>query len=171
MTKRDFKYIVIAIILIIGQGLIDSFIHISLYLHLSLLPYIILAMPYRNSTLANTIIGFIVGIVADLLGGGIIGINAAALTAAAFAKRGLVMALINKDLLEKENRPTPQITGIGKYSILAFFILLIYIVAYTSLESLGYWSWILFILRTAISLVANLLMTIGLFIICNPKKQ
>ena len=112
-----------------------------------------------------------VGIVADLLGGGIIGINAAALTAAAFAKRGLVMALINKDLLEKENRPTPQITGIGKYSILAFFILLIYLVAYTSLESLGYWSWILFILRTAISLVANLLMTIGLFIICNPKKQ
>lgn len=171
MRKRDLKYIIIAFILLIGQGLIDSFIHISLYIHLSVLPYIILAMPYRNSTISNTTTAFVIGIIADILGGGILGLNTAALTAAGFAKKGLVGALINKDLLEKESRPTPQITGLGRYAVLATFIILIYLGVYLAVESIGSWSWMLNILRMIFSFAVNLFITIGLFIICNPRRQ
>ena len=171
MRKRDLKYIIIAFILLIGQGLIDSFIHISLYIHLSVLPYIILAMPYRNSTISNTTTAFIIGIIADILGGGILGLNTAALTAAGFAKKGLVGALINKDLLEKESCPTPQITGLGRYAVLVTFIILIYLGVYFAVESIGSWSWMLNILRMIFSFAVNLFITIGLFIICNPRRQ
>lgn len=171
MRKRDLKYIIIAFILLIGQGLIDSFIHIGLYIHLSILPYIILAMPYRNSTISNTFSAFLIGMIADILGGGIIGLNTAALTAVGFAKRGLVSVLINKDLLEKEPRPTPQITGIGRYTVMATFAILIYLGTYFTIESIGSWSWMLNILRMICSFLVNIFITIGLFIICNPRRQ
>lgn len=170
MNKGDVKHIIIAVILLLGQGLIDSYIHASLYLHLSVLPYIIILLPYRNATLANTSIGFIVGLIADVLGGGIIGFNTAALTAVGFAKKWFVQATINKDILEKEHRPTPWVTGLGRFSVLASLAVALYLLFFISLESIGSWSTLFVLLRFLLSFAVNLLIAVGLFVICNPKR-
>lgn len=171
MRRTVIHTIVISVILVICQGIIDGYLDLSHYLILSCLPFIILSLPFKIGTPAVMLIAFFVGLGADFLGGGILGINAGALTGAAFLRKGMMSASINAEIYEKEPRPTPGITGYQKFSLFSLLFTTAYLVFYILLDSAGVAPLLFNMTRLAISIVADVLLSAALFFICNHGER
>ena len=131
------QHIVTAILLLLAQALIDNSIHIGLYLYAAVFPVIVLSLPYRFRTISTIIIAFATGLAADAAGGGVLGLNAAALTAAAYFRKPLIAITTNKDIFEKEERPSPRAIGYLGFSAYTAIFILIFITVYVLLDSMG----------------------------------
>ena len=75
------RHIITALLLILAQGAVDNYINLSVYLDLSLCLYILLTLPPRWGAIPSMATGFILGLTVDVLGNGIPGMTAAAMTA------------------------------------------------------------------------------------------
>ena len=90
-------------ILVVAQMLICNYLHISMYLTLSLLPVIILCIPTRIDTLRAMLIAFAAGFAVDFAAEGVIGLNIAALLPVALMRRTLCGAIFGDELLSRND--------------------------------------------------------------------
>lgn len=169
--KYNFKLTILAILLLVAQGIIDNYFNITTYLSIALLPFIILMLPYQSKTIWTILIAFILGIVTDMLGNGILGINSAALTAAAVCRKEILNISIKKEILNTEQYPSSTTIKISYFSLYAAIFLAIYFMVYVPLDNAGFTPFYPILLRFAISLATNLLLMILLFIITGERKK
>lgn len=171
MKSTTLQIYLIAFILILAQGITDSFVDISRYVLISFLPFIILRMPYRSSTPAVLLACFATGLIADILGGGIIGINSASLTFAGLLRGTIVKSVVGKDVMEKEKRPSVLVTGQISFLIYSVLFIALYELCYIFLDSMGSASFLFNLTRFAISVPVNTAISMLLFNLCTNQRQ
>ncbi|MDD6103486.1 MAG: hypothetical protein PUB73_02555 [Bacteroidales bacterium] len=172
MKSTTLQIYLTAFILILAQGITDSFVDISRYVLISFLPFITLRMPYKSSTPAVLLVSFVAGLVADFLGGGIIGLNSASLTFAGLLRGRIIKTVVGKDVIEKEKRPSVLVTGQVSFLIYSALLIALYELCYIFLDSMGSASFLFNLTRFAISVPVNTAISMLLFNLCtnNPRQ-
>ena len=95
------------LILVACQVLICNYLHLSMYLSLSILPVLIICLPTKITTPVAMIIAFAAGFVVDYTAEGVLGLNSLACCADQCAMQFLVKSLSH----ERKIFPLPRLAG------------------------------------------------------------
>lgn len=153
------RHILLALLLILAQGALDNYVNLTVYLDLSLCLFIILTLPFRWGTVPTMLTAFTIGIVTDILGNGIPGMSAAAMTAAGLCRRSLLLASASAE----KDKQTIDSLGVRRFVLYSAPIILIYMTVYILLDSSGFRPAGQCLARLGISLVANTAMMAFLY--------
>ena len=88
-------------LLVVAQALICNYLHVSLYLTLSILPAIIICLPTRHSTMKALFIAFAMGFAVDFMSEGLLGLNIMALLPVALTRRTICDAIFGDELMNR----------------------------------------------------------------------
>ena len=142
--RLDFKYIILSIIILLIQSIIDSYLVFGNYLTIFIYPTLILALcRYKNSK-SILIYAFIVGLSADLLTNGTLGLNALASTVMAGA--AIILA---KTANSKRKIYTSIIISVAIFQL-----------TYYIFEGISINDYLFFIIRFTLSLMVNSIIAI-----------
>ncbi len=168
--KRN-KWILIGLVLVLLQAISDGLLHMSVYCCLFPILFIILTLPYRFKTLPTMLMAFFLGILADLLGNGVLGLNAAALTAVAFCRQGLLRMIAGPFIMDNVERP--NLFSLGYIKIIGYSALcsLIYLTVFILVENGGLSNFIISLCRILISTIANCVLMTVLFSLCGQRRR
>lgn len=169
--KYSLRLIILAILLLIAQGIIGNYLNITIYLSIALPSFVILMLPCKLKTIWTILIAFALGIITDILGNEILGITSAALTAAAVCRKGILNISIKKEILNSEAYLSHPAISIAHFAIYAAVFLAIYFMVYIPLDNSGFTPFFPISLRFVISLATNLLLMTALFVITGKKKK
>lgn len=150
--KGTLRHIILAVMLVLAQGALDNYVNTSVFLDLTLCIFILLALPFKWGTVPVMLTGFTIGIVVDILGNGIPGMSAAAMTAAGLCRKGILNLTAPG---EKEKRQSMETLGTRKFIFYSASVILVYLAVYILLDSSGFRPLGACLARLAISLVAN----------------
>ena len=168
--KYQLKLILTAILLIVFQSVLDNYLNITIYLSIALLPFIILILPYKMSTITTMITAFVIGILGDILGNGILGMTAAAMVGASAFRKILLNSLVNKEILTKKEYPDIHSLRLTDFTLYSSIFLAIYLLIFIAIDNAGLAPFGLFSLRFIISLLANILIYMALYIITSERE-
>ena len=169
--RSIWKYTVIGILLILAQGALDNYVNLSIYLNVALFVFPLLMMPIRTATVVAMSVAFIVGMVVDILGNGIPGLTAAALTAAALPRKTILGFIVPKDLSSKDGKGTIEDLGIRQFAIYSAVMCLIFLLAYILLDCAGFRPFWQCILRLCASLAVNTTLMTLLFAVSSDNRK
>ncbi len=128
-------------LLIIIQLLISTYFDFFKVVEFNIIPIIILSISCKRTSIQLMLTGFIIGIILDILGGGVLGINAASLVLLAFVRRVLLKNIAKSNILSRIQSPTINELGFTSYFVYILSSYLIFFIAYMSLLGDGLISW------------------------------
>ena len=117
-------------ILIAAQVLICNYLHISLYLSLSILPVLILCLPTKIDTLRAMLIAFAAGFAVDFAAEGILGLNIVALLPVAYLRRTLCDAIFGDELAARGNDFSIHKYGLAKVVFAVSIVQILFLIVY-----------------------------------------
>ncbi len=144
-------------VMIIIQIIICDYIYTGPYVHLTLLPLIILSIPTETSYPKLALLAFGVGLVIDLISDGILGLNSAAAVMTATFVKPVSYATINRDRSDKLERLTLSDVGFFRYFRYSTYLTLIFLITYILFDCAGFRPTSFILMRIALSYVANIL--------------
>lgn len=166
--KNTLRHIIMAVLLVLAQGALDNYVNLTVFLDLSLCLYIILMLPFRWGTVPAMLTGFVIGLTVDILGNGIPGMSAAAMTAAGLCRKGILSLTGPRD---KEKRQSIENFGIRGFVLYSVPVILIYLGVYILLDSSGFRQPGASLARLAISLAANTALMAFLYAISTDSTR
>ncbi|MBR5249669.1 MAG: hypothetical protein IKV28_03670 [Bacteroidales bacterium] len=120
-------FLLVALLVILLQAVIDKYLTLNSNLYLILAPIIVFLMPIQLRGIPMLLAAFGIGLLSDLLGNGILGLNASAMTAMVLLRYPLIRAFTNENSLEKYPYPCQLSMGSGRfflYLVLLYFLFL-----------------------------------------------
>lgn len=168
--KDTGRYIVTALLLILAQGALDNYVNLSVYLDITLCLFIVLMLPYRTGTVTAMLTAFAVGLVTDFLGNSIPGMSSAALTAAALCRKGMLQLTAGKESSSKEKHQTMDSLGTRRFLLYSMPLILICLAVYILIDSSGFRPFGLCMARLAISMAANTVIMLLLYLITADRR-
>lgn len=135
--RMNITTVFMIIFFIIVQLLVDNYLSLGARVSITILPIMILCFSYKYDTIPMMLIAFGLGLSVDILGNGIIGLNAAALVAVAFTRKTFLKHLVNQKNIEKLSAPSTREMGLVPYIIYLLFSYIIFFAIYIPLESLS----------------------------------
>ncbi|MBQ9185701.1 MAG: hypothetical protein IJ151_09570 [Bacteroidales bacterium] len=97
------KYSFLSVALLVAaQALICNYLHISMYLTLSLLPAIAICIPSRISTIKAMLIAFAAGFAVDFAAEGVLGLNVVALLPVAGLRKTICNAIFGEEVRARD---------------------------------------------------------------------
>lgn len=168
--KSPAKYTAVAVLLLLAQGALDNYVPLSVYLDISLCLFLLLALPVKWGTVPSMASGFVIGLLVDILGNGIIGMSSAAMTAAGLCRRGIFNITAPK---ENEKRQSIDSLGLRSFMLYAAPLVVIYLAVYILLDSSGFRPVGFCLARLGISAAVNIVLTALLYVIStgNSRKR
>ena len=137
------------------QLVISDYIHLGPWLFVTLMPFLIVAIPLQRSPHWVMLAAFIMGLLLDILSDGVVGLNAFAAVLAAAPRKFLYRLLVNADRQDKTVVPTPGECGLGKYLKFLAAVTAIYIAGYLLLDCVGSRPAVFILVRFAASTVLS----------------
>lgn len=133
------KYLTLGILLIVCQILLSEYVNIWPVLYIAIFPQFIILLPPSINKSALLLVAFVLGMAVDIFADGVLGLNAAALTAMAYARPMLMRLVFSKAGLENiDNAPLlPKNVEVLKLLMLDALMLLIFFTTYVVLDSAG----------------------------------
>jgi ABC-type Fe3+-siderophore transport system permease subunit len=156
-NKNRSIFVLIAVMMVI-QIIICDYIYTGPYIHLTLLPLIILSISAEHSYPRLALISFAVGFLIDLVSDGILGLNSAAAVMTATFVRPISYITINRERSDKLERPTLSDVGFFRYFRYSTYLTLIFLITYILLDCAGFRPASFILMRIALSYVANIIM-------------
>lgn len=166
--RSPVKYIIVAVLLILAQGALDNYVNISIYLDIAMCLYLLLALPVRWGTVPTMLAGFVIGLLVDILGNGILGMSAAAMTAAGLCRRGIFNLTAPK---ENEKRQSIETIGIRSFIYYSAPLTVIYLAVYILLDSSGFRPAGFCLARFGISAAVNTALMAFLYAISSDNRK
>ncbi|MDO4736033.1 MAG: hypothetical protein Q4B21_03345, partial [Bacteroidia bacterium] len=158
----SWKYIISGFIILLAQILISDFINIWPMLYFAIFPIFIISLPLSINRSLYMLIAMFYGFCIDFFADGVIGLNAAALVALAYTRlffAKVVLSKANTDSLE--NQPiTTKFIEIPKYTLIVLFAYFIFFAVYLLLDSFNNSPLTIFLLRLAICVFVNTILTL-----------
>ncbi len=160
-------YIILIIIQILTDGLLDTGIFVSLFPVM----FIILTLPYKSGTISTLLVGFGLGLLVDFMGNGVIGLNAAALTAVSFCRQGLLQMIAGSYIMDNTERP--DLFSLGYIKVIGYSALcsLIHLCVFVFTEHGGFSDILISLGRIGISTILNCALMTVLFSICGQRRR
>ncbi len=165
----NFKYITLGILLIVCQILLSEYVNIWPVLYIAIFPQFIILLPPAMNRYAHMLAAFFLGMAIDLMADGVLGLNAAALTAMAYARPQLLKLIFSRVGLDNiETSPLlPRYVDIMKLVTLNALMLLIFFTVYVLLDTAGtlplWYAALKILLCTAANCIINIICSSALF--------
>ena len=122
------KYITLGAIMVFCQILVSEYVNIWAVLYIAVFPQFIILLPPTINRSAYMLIAFVLGLSIDILADGVMGLNAAALTAMAYSRGPILKLIIPKASFENyENHPIiPRTVEPYKLALLSGMMLAVF---------------------------------------------
>ena len=123
----------IYVLLVIAQLLLTHFLRVSPYLTLCILPVMVLCIPIRVNTAVAMVIAFVTGLIVDLVGEGVLGLNTLALVPVGFFRNQIIHLVFGSEVFARGEDFSARRNGVGKVALAAliaeaiFFLLFIWV--------------------------------------------
>jgi len=157
---RKTGFVVVYLILLVGQLLLSNYFHISLYIMLSILPVMVLCIPLNVSTIAAMFIAFGTGLTVDLLSDGIIGLNALALVPVAFARKEMIRLIFGEELIARGEDFSVRRSGLGQVVLAMILAQALFLLIYIWADGAGTRPFWFNFLRFICSLLSGVLVSL-----------
>lgn len=156
------RYIIVGFVVLIIQLLICEFVNIWPPIYITILPLFILLLPTSLSTIVLLPSAFALGILVDALADGILGLNAASLTATAYTKMFFINRLTKYDSRELSEGIEEFSKKSSKMFLLILFSYIVFFIFYTLLDGIGSGNILFVTIRLIINVLINTLIAFGL---------
>lgn len=143
------------VLIIIIQLLLDNYVDLGIYVYIAIFPYIILLLPFKYKGSSILLSAFAVGLLIDLLGNGVLGLNAGALTTMALCRRPFFKLVINEQSFNKQDAPSLAAFGASKYTLFLALNYAVFITVFVILEGMMSYPFINTLLKVLISTLVN----------------
>ena len=156
------RYTVLVLLLVLAQGALDNYINLTVYLDIILCLFLVLILPPKWGAVPSMLAGFLMGLAVDILGNGITGMSAAALTAAGLCRKSIYGVTAPR---EKEKRQSIETMGLRNFFLYSMPLTLISLAVYIFLDSSGFRPLGQCLLRLCISFAVNTLLMTFLYVV------
>mgnify|MGYP006916226459 CR=1 FL=1 len=120
------------------QLIIADYLHLGPWVCLTLVPFLILNIPFSRSPHAVLLAAFGMGLALDVLSAGVPGLNAFAAVLAAALRRFFYRKLVNSDRQDKTEVPLLPEVGLVKYLKYLGTLAALYLAAYTLVDCISF---------------------------------
>lgn len=127
----------IYVLLLIAQLVLTHYFRVSPYLTLCILPVMVLCIPIRLNTVWVMLIAFATGLVADLLGEGVLGLNALALLPVGFLRNWIIQLVFGTEVFARGEDFSARRNGLGKVLLAALLALAVYFILFIWVDAAG----------------------------------
>lgn len=152
------------VLVFIVQIIISNYVPISPYVYICLLPLIIISLPLNWRPVPMLLLAFGMGLLLDLLCGGILGLNAGAAVFAAALKRLSYKMFVTRDRQDKTIHATPKTIGSGKFFVFLTSSIILYSLAYVLMDCISFRDWTFILIKFAASVIVNVALSVLLSI-------
>lgn len=142
------------------QILICNYLNLGYLLTLYILPVLVLLIPIKYSTISTLLIAFVSGLLVDMLGDGVIGLNAFAIVPVALARKGLLRFIFGQEVFSHKEDVTIRKYGFLKFSTFIAMGQALFLFLYIAADGAGTRSFWFNAGRFGISLVAGTLLSL-----------
>lgn len=132
------KYCILGVILLVMQILMTEFINIFPFLLLSVFPVFIATLPVNINYTLLMFIAAGYGLTVDIFTEGVVGINAAALTAMAVTLKPVILLTVPKNLLDNVYYVMSKEVSFARLVIVNMLLCFVYLTVYLLLDSIGH---------------------------------
>ena len=159
------KYITLGAMMVFCQILVSEYVNIWAVLYIAVFPQFIILLPPTLNKSVYLLLAFGLGLVIDLCADGVLGLNAAALTAMAYSRSTILKLTIPKASFENyDNQPiTPRTVELYKLALLNTLMLSVFFIVYVLLDSAAGFSFGYTLLKIILCVAVNSIITF----ICN----
>ena len=142
---------------IICQILLSGYVNIWPVLYIAIFPQFLVLLPSSLNRSLYLVVAFILGLAIDIFADGVPGLNAAALVAMAYARPLVLKFVLTRGGLEStETLPLlPRTVELPKLVLLNAIMLAIFFTVYVVLDSAGSFTFWYTILKIALCIIAN----------------
>lgn len=165
------KYITLGAIVIVCQILVSEYVNIWAVLYIAVFPQFIILLPPTMNRSAYMLVAFILGLSIDLFADGVLGLNAAALTAMAYFRPSILKLTIPKASFENyENQPLiPRTVELPKLALINTMLLAVFFTVYVLLDSAATFTFGYTMLKIFLCIAANSIITFACNIVLLDK--
>lgn len=165
------KYITLGVLVIICQILVSEYVNIWAVLYIAVFPQFIILLPPTINRSAYMLIAFVLGLGIDLFADGVLGLNAAALTAMAYLRPSILKFTLPKASFENyDNQPLiPRTVEIPKLVLMNVLMLTIFFTVYVLLDSAASFSFGYTLFKIFLCVAANSAITFACNIVLLDK--
>lgn len=155
------KTAVFAIVLILFQILLNGILALVPYVNIIILPIILIIIPPNVKSVICMLYALAAGICVDYLSDGVIGLNAAAMVAVAFAREFIFRLVIGKGEINAHVAHTLRIKT-GQYIIINLFVYSLWFAIYQYLDDVMSYRISVQFTRFLINVVVNSILAVAL---------
>ena len=158
MKKKEsgINRIVFSVLVFIVQLIICNYVHISPLVGIYLLPLIIFCLPLNWRPVSVMVISFGLGLLLDLLSGGLLGLNAGAAVFAAALRKFSYRVSVSRDRQDKTIFATPRTVGAVKFYAFLSCGTVLYTAACVALDCITFRSGTFILAKFALSSLVSL---------------
>ncbi|MCQ2142515.1 MAG: hypothetical protein MJY56_00440 [Bacteroidales bacterium] len=135
--KTGQNFWVYSILMVMIQIVLTNYFHVSPLLTLSLLPPLILCLPPALPPAWSPVLAFLVGLLVDAVSEAELGLNAASLVLAAFARRSVIKSIFDKETVERGNTISVRKNGLMKVSAALLILYTLFLGVYITADGAG----------------------------------
>lgn len=161
------------IVLFVAQTALWNFFNFTPYLFIVFLPAMLLCLPTEHGTVRVMILAFVLGLVADFLVNGQLGLTSLALVPVAAVRRRVIRIVFGQEFFVREERLSFQRQGALKFLWSILLLTGIFLVIYITVDSAGIYSLGFRTLKFVFSLLAStaVSMPVAYLLLDNSDEQ
>lgn len=149
------KYLIFSIFILFIQMILAEFVNIYPLIYISILPLIIILLPYRTDSVTSMLTGCLLGLTADIFYDGVIGLNMAAMTAAAFLRVPVLNLILSKNVRESLTIVSTRTIETWSFVLYCLIVYAIFTTVYVILDNVLFFSIWNTVLRIIFSTIVN----------------
>lgn len=163
--NQNLKYLTLGALMVVCQILLSEYVNIWPVLYIAIFPQFIILLPPAMNRSLYMIVAFLLGLCIDIFADGVLGLNAASLVAMAYARPVALKFTLSKGNLDNmEGQPiTPKTVDIPKIIMINVLMLSVFFTTYILLDSAATFTFLYTLLKIALCVAVNGVITI----ICN----
>jgi len=152
---KPVRFWILFALMVIAQIIIYNYTPANPYVMIAILPVLVLLIPIKYSTHFALFIAFAIGLAADLLADGIIGLNVLALVPVAFCRKRIIALFFGDEMFARKKDISFARNGAGKISSAILTSQALFLAVYIWADLAGSRPFLFCILRFGASLLLS----------------
>lgn len=134
---KNYRFILIYIVMVVVQVLLVNFFPLSRYLLVSVLPALILVLPVDTRAIPAMLVSFALGFAVDFFSNGMLGISSLALVPAGLVRGAVIDGVFGDELSSRGDELSVQRLGVPKMVLASLILCSVYFLVYIWADSAG----------------------------------
>ena len=149
-------------LMVIIQVIIYGCFNLPFFINLTILPTLFLFLPVKTGRIRTLFLAFFTGLLVDLIGDGVLGLNILSLVFLAFFRNHLITLVFGRGVFARNEDISISRHGFGRTSIGIMLFLLVFLTIYILADGAGTRTFGFNLARLAVSVIAGYI--VGIFV-------